>query len=193
MLDERNDNYKYKSLLLLAKTRLVRENNIIKLNENSEAYRNRKLLSQVDDSSSSHQINAKHSTKISQIDPNVPLKKCLTGSSQKKNWKYRYVFYERLQKRSATDNDNGNKGLSNGKQKKAKALGRLLLNNVSNKNDEDIQDDYIDDDDGDYSDGVNKKKMNWEDYQNEDGSSIMELIALNTRHKTYMQRDESFY
>ncbi|CAL7943796.1 unnamed protein product [Xylocopa violacea] len=57
------------------------------------------------------------------------------------------------------------------------------MKNGSNKNDEDIQDDYAEDED-DYFKGVNKNIMNWDDYRNVDGASVMELIALNARHKT---------
>ncbi|CAK9811006.1 hypothetical protein ANTPLA_LOCUS6768 [Anthophora plagiata] len=97
----------------------------------------------------------------------------------------RELFNRRLKERSINNRDtNMKKDIPRGKQKKIKALRRLLLNRISKKDDEDIQDDYIEDDDDDYSRGVNKKKMNWDDFQNEDGASVMELIALNVRHKS---------
>ncbi|XP_043258820.1 uncharacterized protein LOC122401027 [Colletes gigas] len=95
-------------------------------------------------------------------------------------------LFQRLQKRSAIDkDDHAGNDMSRGKQKKAKALGFLLMNNDSTKNYEDIQDDYVAYEDDDYSKGVNGKKMNWEDYENEDGASVMELIVLDARHKKH--------
>ncbi|XP_017789803.1 PREDICTED: uncharacterized protein LOC108572121 [Habropoda laboriosa] len=97
----------------------------------------------------------------------------------------RELFNKRLEKRSANNgNTDTKRDIPRGKQKKIKALRRLLLNGISNQNNEDIQDDYGEDEDDDYSKGVNKKKMNWDDFQNEDGASVMELIALNVRHKS---------
>ncbi|XP_054014269.1 uncharacterized protein LOC128895570 isoform X2 [Hylaeus anthracinus] len=92
------------------------------------------------------------------------------------------------EKRNADKDDSV--GVPRGKQKKAKELGRLLLNNDSTRKYEDIHDDYFDDDDDDYFKGANVKKMNWEDYQNEDGPSVMELIALDARHKKHSFRQE---
>ncbi|XP_012137030.2 uncharacterized protein LOC105662033 [Megachile rotundata] len=95
-------------------------------------------------------------------------------------------------RKRSTDNVNRKRNMSRKKQKKAKALGRLLMNNAASKNYDDIQDDYIDEDD-DYWTGVNRKKMKWEDYRNEDGASVMELIALNARHKTNLRHAENTF
>ncbi|XP_076303603.1 uncharacterized protein LOC143221875 [Lasioglossum baleicum] len=78
------------------------------------------------------------------------------------------VFVKRLQERDALDmHDNAGNGMTRRDRKKAKALGQLLLNNVPNRNYENIQDDYIEDDD-DYTKNGNRQKMNWADFQNED-------------------------
>nr|XP_012137030.1 PREDICTED: uncharacterized protein LOC105662033 [Megachile rotundata] len=95
-------------------------------------------------------------------------------------------------RKRSTENVNRKRNMSRKKQKKAKALGRLLMNNAASKNYDDIQDDYIDEDD-DYWIGVNRKKMKWEDYRNEDGASVMELIALNARHKTNLRHAENTF
>lgn len=105
--------------------------------------------------------------------------------SEKEDASHLKLSKKRLAKRNVNDRSVGSrKGMSKGKQKKAKVLGRLLMINAASKNYEDIQDDYVEDEDDDYSKGLSKKKMNWENYQNEDGASVLELIALNTRHKT---------
>lgn len=55
------------------------------------------------------------------------------------------------------------------------------------------EEDYVDGDDGegedddDFSTAPYTGKINWNDYRNEDGSSVLELIALNARYKTRMQ------
>lgn len=87
--------------------------------------------------------------------------------------------------------DTAGNGITGIDRQKAKALGQLLLNN--NKNYENTQDNYIDDDDVGYSKNENRDKMNWENYQNQDGASVMELIALNARHKKYMQQNDGNY
>lgn len=87
--------------------------------------------------------------------------------------------------RNRNGNGSLNRELSRAKQKKAKELRRLLMLNASNKRVEEDQDYYDFDQDDDYYKRANKQKMKWEDYQNEDGASVMELIALNDRHKNY--------
>ncbi|XP_076662095.1 uncharacterized protein LOC143365629 [Halictus rubicundus] len=127
--------------------------------------------------------------------PGASLFKLLFDMTTKDRQWPQFVFAQRLRKRDALNtHDNGGNGMTKRDQKKAKALGRLLLNSVSSRTDEDTQDDYIEDDDDDYTKDANKRRMNWEDYQNEDGASVMELIALNARHKKYMsQNDDYFY
>lgn len=65
-------------------------------------------------------------------------------------------------------------------RKKANVLGRLLINSVSNKSDEydydNLDDDHLKDADND--------EINWDDeFLNENGPSIMELIVLNEKHR----------
>ncbi|XP_034186305.2 uncharacterized protein LOC117607127 [Osmia lignaria lignaria] len=110
------------------------------------------------------------------------LKSIFELSKEGKEW-----FDKSLRKRNVDDTNNRKKIISKRKQKKAKVLGRLLRNNIWIKNYEDIQDDYMEDED-DYSINMSRKKMKWEDFRNEDGASVMELIALNARHKTNMHQ-----
>ncbi|XP_016917938.2 uncharacterized protein LOC108001452 [Apis cerana] len=65
-------------------------------------------------------------------------------------------------------------------RKKANVLGRLLINSVSNKSDEydydNLDDDHLKDADND--------EINWDnEFLNENGPSIMELIVLNEKHR----------
>ncbi|XP_033340932.2 uncharacterized protein LOC117228939 [Megalopta genalis] len=124
----------------------------------------------------------------SEFSGSFPFKLSLDLTAKKRQWP-QIIFDKRLRKRDLSDkNDHARNGISRRNLTKAQVLGRLLLSNVSKKNEKDVQDDYIeDDDDDDYSKHKNIKKMNWEDYRNEDGASVMELVALNTRHKMYMQ------
>nr|XP_031830624.1 uncharacterized protein LOC116426172 [Nomia melanderi] len=119
-----------------------------------------------------------------------PLFKLLSNSMSKEGKWPKYTLEKSLKKRNAADKDDDlTNGMSKKNQRKANTLRRLLLNNVSNKNYEDIQDNYIEDDDDDYFKNLNKKKMNWDDYQNDDGASVMELVALDVRHKKHMRED----
>lgn len=161
--------------------------------ENFGRYRNRNVTSAFDDPKTRINRNNKK-YRNGTFAAASTLKFLFDPMAGEEKWSRR-VFNERLQKRNPADkNDNARTVLSKGKQKKAKALGRLLLKNDSvMKHHEDIQDDYVEDEDDDYSKGVNKKKMNWEDYQNEDGASVMELIALNARHKKHKRRAHKEY
>ena len=114
------------------------------------------------------------------------LKSIFELSKEGKEW-FQQMSDKSLRKRNVGDTNNRKKIISKRKQKKAKVLGRLLRNNVWIKNYEDIQDDYMEDED-DYSINMSRKKMKWEDFRNEDGASVMELIALNARHKTNMRQ-----
>lgn len=50
-----------------------------------------------------------------------------------------------------------------------------LLMNIENK--------YIYDENGVYFKDMNKTKINWKAFENENGSSIMKLLAINARQK----------
>ncbi|XP_078039524.1 uncharacterized protein LOC144471405 [Augochlora pura] len=130
----------------------------------------------------------KHRGSVPKFPRSPPLKLSPDSTTRERRWP-QITFDEQLRERGSSDkNGNAKNGMTRRNQKKAKALGRLLLNNVSKKNEEDNQDDYLEDDDDDYSKNENRKKMNWEEYRNEDGgASVMELVALNVRHKTNMQ------
>lgn len=182
-LNKQKADHKYDSSLITKAYRMIESIRSTKFNRNLKSYRNKNVISNINDFNLSlKRNNGKHRTVF------------LSSLTEKGRKWSQHVVDVRLQKRSTVDkDDNVGKGMPIGKQRKAKVLGRLLLNNGSGKNDKDIQDDYVDDEDDDYSYRVNKKKMNWEDYQNEDGASIMELIALNARHKTYVQPDEYLY
>lgn len=182
-LNKQKADHKYDSSLITKAHRMIESIRSTKFNRNLKSYRNKNVISNINDLNLSLKgNNAKLRTVF------------LSGLTERGRKWSQHVVDVRLQKRSTVDkDDNVGKGMPIGKQRKAKVLGRLLLNNGSGKNDKDIQDDYVDDEDDDYSYRVNKKKMNWEDYQNEDGASIMELIALNARHKTYVQPDEYLY
>lgn len=143
---------------------MYKQTNFLSPNEDTEANENRNADWEVNESNSElHHRSASTSR-------NSPEKE------QTSSWR---LFDERSIKRNRQ-----NRSMPREKQRKAKVLGRLLMNNAANRNDEDVQDDYIEEEVDDYFRGVNKKKMNWEAFQNEDGSSVMELIALNARHKT---------
>ncbi|XP_076246506.1 uncharacterized protein LOC143186683 [Calliopsis andreniformis] len=184
-------NYNHQNSLFGKKYKMHGVNDFSKPNGNLEPHRNKSLIRHLNNPNSQlHQISANYAKVDSDL--NAFLLR-LSDLSRKEKWRFQHIFKKKVQKRSAFDEaDNRKKGLSKGKQRKVKALGHLLQNNISNKSKDDPQDDYIDDDDDTYWNSVNRKKMNWEDYQNQDGASIMELIALNTRHKTYM-RDKYFY
>ena len=185
--------HKYDSSLITKVYRMINSIRSTKFNRNLKSYQNKNVISNINDLNLSlNRNNAKHRTVFTPL--NLPVLKFLSSLTERERKWSQHVVDIRLQKRSPVDNDdNVGKGMPIEKQSKAKVLRRLLLNNGSGKNDKDIQDDYVEDEDDDYSYGVNKKKMNWEDYQNEDGASIMELIALNMRHKTYMQPDKYLY
>ncbi|XP_076686463.1 uncharacterized protein LOC143378522 [Andrena cerasifolii] len=192
-LNKQKADHKYDSSLITKAYRMIKSIRFTKFNRNLKSYQNKNAISNINDLNLSlNRNNAKHRTVFTPLA--FPVLKFASGSTERDRKWYQHVADVRLQKRSTVDkDDNVGKNMLIGIQRKAKVLGRLLLNNGSGKNDNDIQDDYVEDEDDDYSYGVNKKKLNWEDYQNEDGASIMELIALNTRHKTYMQPDEYPY
>ncbi|XP_076639989.1 uncharacterized protein LOC143351848 [Colletes latitarsis] len=163
--------HKHENLLFHSECKTNNEIRFGAPNQNLKGYRNNGVTSTFNDSNS----------RSKQNDTNY--RGAIFTSSDSYLLKF---LFQRLQKRSAIDkNDHAGNDASRGKQKKVKALGFLLMNNDSTKNYEDIQDDYVADEDDDYSKGVNGKKMNWEDYENEDGASVMELIALDARHKKH--------
>ena len=189
-LNKQKADHKYDSSLITKAYRMIKSIRSTKFNRNFKSYQNKNVVSNINDLKLSlNRNNAKHRTVFTPL--NLPVLRFLSGLTERERKSYQHVVDVRLQKRSTVDkDDNVGKGMPIGKQRKLKVLARLLLNNGSGKNDKDIQDDYVEDEDDDYSYGINKKKMNWEDYQNEDGASIMELIALNVRHKTYIHPDE---
>ncbi|XP_043591863.1 uncharacterized protein LOC122571785 [Bombus pyrosoma] len=77
-------------------------------------------------------------------------------------------------------NANMRKNLPKNKQKKVKVLRHVLMNNVSNKNE-------------DNSKSTNKKKLYWVSFQDEDESSIMELIVFNASHTPDVYRSYTNY
>ena len=192
-VNKQKADHKYDNSLITKAYRMIEPIRSTKFNRNLKSYQNKNVISNINDLNLSlNQNNAKHRTVFRPL--TLPALRSASGLAERgRKWSQHEVDV-RLRKRSTVaKDDNVGKGMLIGKQRKAKVLGRLLLNSGSGKNDEDIQDDYAEDEDDDYSYGVNKKKLNWEDYQNEDGPSIMELIALNARHKTYMQPDEYLY
>ncbi|XP_015438398.1 PREDICTED: uncharacterized protein LOC107193465 [Dufourea novaeangliae] len=159
----------------------------LKISQNDGKHKDQATLLSFNDSAV-NKSDAKYRSSVI-TSPSMCLLILLSDSIRKERTLSKHVFDERLRKRNTVDKgDNAINVLSRTKQKKAKALGRLLLNNVSNKNDEDFQDDYIEDEGDDYSEDENRNKMNWEDYQNEDGATVMELIALDARHKKHMRQ-----
>ena len=192
-LNKQKPGHKYDGSLITKAYRMIKRIRAAKFHRNLESYRKKNVISTINDLHLSlNGDNAKHRTVFAPL--TSPVLSFLSGSTERdRKWSQRVVEV-RLQKRSTVDeDDNVGEGTPIGKQRMAKVLGRLLLNNGSGKIDKDIRDDYVEDEDDDYSYRVNKKKMNWEDYRNEDGATIMELIALNARHKTYMQPDEYLY
>lgn len=79
-------------------------------------------------------------------------------------------------------NANMRKNLPKNKRKKVKVLRHVLMNNVSNKNE-----------DNGYSKSMNKKKMYWVWFQDENESSIMELIVFNASHTPNVYRSYTNY
>lgn len=79
-------------------------------------------------------------------------------------------------------NVNMRKNLPKNEQKKVKVLRHVLMNNVSNR----IEDNG-------YSKSMNKKKKYWVSFQDDDESSIMELMVFNASHTPNAYRSYTNY
>lgn len=114
--------------------RIYNLTNIWSFDKDMKQYKNRNVISEVNDKTQSPQSFSKFSAQRIVYDTNVNMRKNLPKS----------------------------------KQKNVKGLRRVLMNNVSNKNE-----------DNSYFKSMNKKKKYWVSFRDEDESSIMELIAFN--------------
>lgn len=134
--------------------------------------------------SSKQKANHKYMELVGRRRSSASLAKVCDATTKGRQWAH-FVFVKRLEKRDALDMpDNAGNVATREDQKKAKSSGKALLFN---------QDDDIEDDDEDYAMSENRNRINWENYQNEDGASVMELVALNARHEKYMREKGRYY